>query len=60
MKFASGFILILLLSGCNPTIRVQVPDKPMEINLNITIDHRIRIEVEKELDNLLDKDSGLF
>ncbi len=53
-------LVFLLLSACNPTVRIQTPEKPIEINLNITIDHRIRVEVEKELDNLLDEDSGLF
>ena len=53
-------LVFLLLSACNPTVRIQTPEKPIEINLNITIDHRIKIEVEKELDSLLDEDSGLF
>ena len=49
-----------LLTGCSPTIRVEAPDKPIVINMNIKIDHEIRIKVDRELDNLLDNKKGLF
>ena len=53
----------LMLGGCGtPTARVEVvpPDKPITINLNIKIDHEVRVKVEKELDAVLSKDSPLF
>ena len=34
----STFLYIALLSflvGCNPTVKVEAPDKPIEINLNV-------------------------
>ena len=52
-----------MLGGCGtPTARVEVvpPDKPITINLNIKIDHEVRVKVEKELDAVLSKDSPLF
>jgi hypothetical protein len=56
---------ILLLGGfwlvaCTPTVQVEVPDKPIEINLNVKIEHEIRVKVDKDLDHLFDEDSGLF
>jgi len=51
------------LAGCGtPTVRVDVepPDKPITINLNIKIDHEVRVKVEKELDEVLSKESKLF
>ncbi|MDX8405612.1 MAG: YnbE family lipoprotein [Mariprofundus sp.] len=50
----------LLQSACTPTVKVEVPDKPITINLNVKIDHEIRIRVEKDLENVLSEDSGLF
>ncbi len=50
----------VLLAGCNPTVRLEAPDKPIEVNLNITIDHKIQVEIKKELDQVLTEDSGLF
>jgi hypothetical protein len=35
-------------------------DKPITINLNVKIDHEVRVKVDKELDQVLSHDSGLF
>ncbi len=51
---------LVSLSACNPTIKVEAPDKPITINMNIKIEHEIRVKVEKDLENVLSKDSGLF
>ena len=48
------------LSACNPTVKVEAPDKPITINMNIKIEHEIRVKVEKDLDNVLSENSGLF
>jgi hypothetical protein len=48
------------LTACTPTVQVAVPDKPIEINLNVKIQHEIRVKVDKDLEQLFDKDSGLF
>jgi hypothetical protein len=53
-------VILASLSACNPTIKVEAPDKPITINMNIKIEHEIRVKVEKDLDNVLSKDSGLF
>ncbi len=50
----------VIIAGCSPTIRVEAPDKPIVINMNIKIDHEIRIKVDRELDSLLDNKKGLF
>ena len=52
--------LVLFLAGCNPTVKVQAPDKPIEINLNVKIEHEIRLQVDKELDGLFEDDSDVF
>jgi len=59
----STFLYIVLFSflvGCNPTVKVEAPDKPIEINLNVKIQHEIRIQVDKNLEGLFAEDSGLF
>jgi hypothetical protein len=54
----SGFVV--LAAGCTPRVEVAAPDKPITINLNVKIDHEIRVKVDKELDKVLSNDSGLF
>jgi len=50
----------LVIIGCSPTIRVEVPQQPIEINLNVKIEHEIRIRVEKDLDELFEEESDIF
>lgn len=53
-------ILVLALVACTPTIQVAVPNEPITINLNVRIEHEIRVQVEEELDGIFTLDSGLF
>ncbi len=48
-----------VLIGCTPTVKVQAPNEPININLNVKIDHEINIKVDKALDNIINK-SGLY
>ncbi len=66
MKLSVPFFLLFsltvpfLLYGCSPTVKVEAPDKPITINLNIKIQQEIRVKVDKQLDNAFNKNSGLF
>lgn len=51
--------VVLLGVGCTPTVKVAT-DEPITINLNVNIQHEIRIKVDKELDEIFSKDSELF
>lgn len=46
--------------GCTPKVEVAPPEKPITINLNVKIEHEIRVKVEKELEDVFSEDSGLF
>ncbi|WP_220755468.1 MULTISPECIES: YnbE family lipoprotein [Shewanella] len=46
----------LMISACSPTVKIAPPDKPIEINLNVKIEHEIIIKIDKELDILLEDD----
>lgn len=53
-------LLLISTTGCTPTVKIEAPDKPITINLNVKIEHEIRVKVDKELDSILSEDSGLF
>lgn len=55
-----GLSMGAFLTGCSPTVKLEAPDKPITINLNVKIEHEIRIKVEKELEDVFSDDSGLF
>jgi hypothetical protein len=44
--------LLAFLPACTPTVQVQAPKEPIEINLNVKIEHHIRVQVDKELEDL--------
>ena len=52
--------LLLMLVACSPTVQVKAPEEPITINLNVKIEHEIRVKVDRELDDLFDEDSELF
>ncbi|GGY61794.1 YnbE family lipoprotein [Cellvibrio zantedeschiae] len=49
-----------LIIACTPTVQLAVPKEPININLNVKIEHEIYIKVDKQLDDLFSKSSGLF
>lgn len=50
----------LVITGCSPTVKVAPPTEPITINLNVKVEHEIRIKVEKELDDLFNSDANIF
>lgn len=63
MTYKFSVLLIagaVLISSCTPRIEVAAPKEPITINLNVKIDHEVRVKVEKDLDQIISKDSGLF
>jgi hypothetical protein len=52
-----GLSLLVLVSACSPTVKIEPPDKPIVINLNVKIEHEIKIKVDKELDTLINNES---
>lgn len=52
--------VISVLASCTPTVQVAMPNEPITINLNVRIEHEIRVKVERELDDMFSSDSGLF
>ena len=48
------------LGACEPKVQVAAPEKPIVINLNVKIEHEVRVKLEKDVDELLQKNSDLF
>jgi len=63
LTIAIGLVIggiVVATGACTPRVEVMAPDKPITINLNVKIDHEIRVKVDKDLDKVLSEDSGLF
>lgn len=60
IKYLTGATLLLGVAGCSPTVKVAAPDEPITINLNVKVEHEIKVKIDKDLDQVISKDSGLF
>ena len=58
-RCASTVLALAWLAACQPTVKVEAPDKPITINLNVKIEQEVRVKVEKDVEDLLD-DKELF
>jgi len=59
-KLALSLLGFLFLAACTPTIQIAAPSEPIEINLNVKIEHEIRIKVDKDLEDLFEDESDIF
>ena len=59
LRFITAISIVLLLSAC---LRVEVatPDKPININMNVKIEHEIQIKADRQVEELLKENSDLF
>ncbi len=61
MKKICAFILAgFLASACTPTVKLQAPDKPIEINLNVNIEQHVKISIDKDVQKAISKNKDIF
>ncbi|MEQ8510111.1 MAG: YnbE family lipoprotein [Rhodospirillaceae bacterium] len=59
-QLISVLLIGVVASACTPTVKVQAPDKPIVINLNVKIEQEVRIRVEKGVEDLLTENPDIF
>jgi hypothetical protein len=59
-KLMVSMALFLSVAGCSPTVKLEAPEKPIEINLNIKIEQEVRVKVDNDLDAAFASDPALF
>jgi len=48
------------VAACSPTVKVEPPDKPIVINLNVKIEQEVRIKLERDVEDLIAQNDDLF
>ena len=51
---------LFAVAACQPRIEVVPPKEPITINLNVRIEHEIRVKVDRDLDQLFEEDPSIF
>jgi hypothetical protein len=49
-----------LTIGCTPRVVLEAPKDPIVINMNVKIEHEVRVKVDKDLDTLFDQEGDVF
>ena len=57
VKLLLAASLLLPAGGC---VQVSAPDKPIEINLNINIRQEVVVRLQQDVNQLIDKNPGVF
>ena len=57
IQAACGAAIMLPLAGC---ISVSPPDKPIEINLNVTIQQEVLVRLQRDVEQLIQENPEAF
>ncbi|MCP4329294.1 MAG: YnbE family lipoprotein [Alphaproteobacteria bacterium] len=61
---AHGVVLAVavavVLAACEPTVRVEAPKEPITINLNVKIDAEVRVKLERQAEEDIEKNPDIF
>jgi hypothetical protein len=53
-------VWLLGATGCAPKLAIEAPKEPIVINMNIKIEHEIRVNVDQDLEDLFEEEEELF
>ncbi len=57
---AAAILLLAMLAGCQPTVRVEAPKEPITINLNIKLDAEVRVKLEEQAEKDIQQNPDIF
>ena len=52
--------MIFAVVGACATVKIEAPDKPIEINLNVNIKQEVLIKMDKEIQDLIANNPDIF
>lgn len=56
LNFSIFGFLGIMMSGCQPTVQLQAPDKPIVVNMNVDV----KLKVEREVHDAIKSKPGVF
>lgn len=60
MRLFSVLALGVAVTACAPTVKIEAPNKPIEINLNVKIDQEVRVRLDESVEDLISSNPDLF
>lgn len=56
----SAAVLLTAAAACQPTVKVEPPDKPITINLNVKLDAEVRVKLERQAEEDIQQNPDIF
>lgn len=55
MKLRNLLVLFMggIFAACSPTVKFKASKKPITVNMNVNIEHNLRVKVEKEVEEVM-------
>jgi hypothetical protein len=57
---AAVLVAAFALAACTPTVKLEAPDKPIVINLNVKIEQDVRVHIDEDLSKARKERPDLF
>jgi hypothetical protein len=55
-----ALLAVAAIAACTPRVAVEAPKEPITINMNIKIEHEIRVKVDRELEKTFASEEDIF
>jgi hypothetical protein len=59
-RLIASFFIVSMIAACTPTVQVQAPDKPIEINLNVKIEQHVKVEIQRDVKKAIANNKDIF
>lgn len=60
MKSQLLMVMLMGAMACTPTVQVQAPEKPIEINLNVNIEQHVKVSIENDVNRSIRNNKDIF
>lgn len=60
INFVSVVAVLMLMTACTPTVKIEAPKEPITINLNIKLDADIYVRLEEQAKKDIESNPDVF
>ena len=60
INFVSVVAVLMLMTACTPTVKIEAPKEPITINLNIKLDADIYVKLEEQAKKDIESNPDIF
>jgi hypothetical protein len=59
-RVGAATVVLAVAAACTPTVKVAPPSEPITINLNVKLDAEVRVKLERQAEEDIQKNKDIF